>query len=82
MSHTGQVPPCRQPSPTYKLNRDQTVAVAHGVYWDDDMAACPRGVKVQLLGAGGVAHYHNYHGEPFWIKWAPLPRDKPHESTT
>lgn len=65
-------------SPTpYKLNRDQTVAVAEGVYWNPDMSTCPRGTKVQLKGKGGVAHYHNYNGDSFWIGWAPLPRDLP-----
>ena len=39
---------------THKLNADQTVAVATDVFWNEDMTTCPRGAKVQLLGAGGV----------------------------
>lgn len=79
-----QEPPARLPaSPTpYKLNRDQSVAVALGVYWNPDMSTCPRGTKVQLKGKAGVAHYYNYDGDPFWVAWAPLPRDLPHDSTT
>ena len=60
--------------PAHKLNADQTVAVATDVYWNEDMGQAPRGVKCQLLGAGGVAVYCNYHGEPFWQAWAPLPK--------
>ena len=58
----------------HKLNADQTVAVSTDVYWNEDMSACPRGVKCQLLGAGGVAHYRTYNGDPFWQAWAPLPK--------
>ena len=50
---------------TYQLNRDRTVAVATDVFWNEDMNTCPRGTKCQLLGAGGVAYYGNYHGDPF-----------------
>ena len=56
------------------LNRDRTVAVDPDYYWQP-MAACPLGVKVQLLGAGGVATYGIYiHSDPFWTGWAPLPK--------
>lgn len=65
-----------------KLNADQTVAVALDYYWDDDMRSCPRGVKVQLLGQGGVAAYGEYHGDKFWVKWAPVPRNKPCSNTS
>ena len=67
----------------HKLNADQTVAVATDVFWNEDMTTCPRGAKVQLLGAGGVASYGTYHGDSFWIGWAPLPkrREKPTSST-
>ncbi|MGP1680779.1 MAG: hypothetical protein ACTS8S_00425 [Giesbergeria sp.] len=58
----------------HKLNADQTVAVATDVFWNEDMAACPRGCKLQLLGAGGVASYGSYHGDPFWVGWAPVPK--------
>lgn len=60
--------------PGHKLNADQTVAVATDVFWNEDMSACPRGAKVQLLGAGGVAVYGDYHGDPFWVGWCPLPK--------
>ena len=66
---------------THKLNADQTVAVATDVFWNEDMATAPRGTKCQLLGAGGVAYYHTYNGDPFWIGWAPVPkRRKPTSS--
>ena len=58
----------------HKLNADQTVAVATDVFWNEDMTTCPRGAKVQLLGADGVAVYGDYHGAPFWQAWAPLPK--------
>lgn len=61
----------------YKLNRDSSVAVAEAIYWNEDMTTCPRGVKVQLLGKGGVAVYGNYDGRSaWWAAWAPLPRLK------
>ena len=67
-----------------ELNRDRTVAVDRTYYWQP-MSTCPRGVKVQLLGAGGVAVYGNYNppkpGEKtWWTHWAPLPV-KPKENT-
>lgn len=58
----------------HKLNADQTVAVATDVFWNEDMGACPRGCKVQLLGEGGVAAYGTYHGDKFWTAWAPVPK--------
>lgn len=59
----------------HRLNADQTVAVATDVFWNEDMATCPRGAKVQLLGAGGVASYGVYNGrDPFWVGWAPVPK--------
>lgn len=59
----------------HKLNADQTVAVATDVFWNEDMATCPRGAKVQLLEAGGVASYGVYNGrDPFWVGWAPVPK--------
>lgn len=61
----------------HRLNTDRTVAVAQSYYWQP-MADCPRGVKVQLLGAGGVAVYAIYDGkDPFWVNWAPLPSRPP-----
>jgi len=56
------------------LNTDQTVAVDRDYFWRD-MSECPKGVKVQLLGVGGVAVYGNWNGkEKFWKGWAPLPK--------
>lgn len=75
----GQVPPYPlPPSPEpYRLNTSGNVAVATDTYWNEDMTTCPRGAKVQLLGAGGVAFYGSYHGDPFWVGWAPVPRRRP-----
>lgn len=56
------------------LNSDQTVAVDREYFFNMDMSKCPRGVKLQLLGAGGVAVYSIYDGDPFWRGWAPLPK--------
>lgn len=61
----------------YRLNTTGSVAVATDTYWNEDMTTCPRGAKVQLLGAGGVAAYGSYHGDPFWVGWAPVPRRRP-----
>lgn len=62
----------------YLLNRDQTVAVANptsGPYWIPIGTDTPMGVKLQLLGKGGVAAYGLWNGkETFWTHWAPLPR--------
>lgn len=66
--------PPRPTAPTYKLTADGAAAVAPDVFWNEDMSACPRSTKVQLLGSGGVAVYGIYSGEPFWTGWAPLPK--------
>lgn len=59
----------------HTLNSAQTVAVAKYVYWQPIDAETPRGVKLQLLGKGGVAVYSEYqHNDKFWTHWAPLPR--------
>lgn len=65
------------PEAAHKLNSTGSVAVATDVFWNRDMASCPRGVKVQLLGAGGVAAYGVYNGDKFWTDWAPVPRRRP-----
>lgn len=58
----------------HRLNTDKTVAVSTTQYWED-IASCPRGAKVQLLGQGGVAVYGLWDGKnPFWTHWAPVPR--------
>lgn len=56
------------------LDKSGTVAVDHDYFWRP-MDTCPRGVKVQLLGAGGVAMYGTYNGkDKFYTHWAPLPK--------
>lgn len=60
--------------PGHRTNAAGTVAVSTTQYWEP-MSACPRGVKVQLLGAGGVAVYGVWDGRnKFWEGWAPMPR--------
>lgn len=49
------------------------VAVDQDYFWQP-METCPRGVKVQLLGEGGVAVYGTYDGKTAWQGWAPLPK--------
>lgn len=62
------------PLPGHTLNTEKTAAVSTTQYWEP-MRDCPRGVKVQLLGLGGVAVYGMYDGRnPFWEGWAPLPK--------
>ena len=60
--------------PNMRVSTDGSTAVDPDYYWNEDMRACPRGVKLQLLGKGGVAVYMEYHGDPFWVGWAPLPK--------
>lgn len=61
---------------TSGLDRSGTVAVDHDYFWRP-IETCPRSVKVQLLGKGGVAVYGQYHGSgDFWTHWAPLPKLK------
>ena len=50
---------------THTLNSDKTVAVSTEVYWIPVNHNTPRGVKLQLLGKGGVATYGVYHGDKF-----------------
>ena len=62
-----------------ELNSDRTVAVDREYYWQP-MSTCPRGVKVQLLGAGGVAVYGTFSGkDTWWTHWAPLPVLRPED---
>jgi len=59
----------------FKVNTDQTVAVATDYYWQPINKDTPRGVKLQLLGIGGVAVYGEWDGKSrFWTHWAPLPK--------
>ena len=57
----------------YKINSSREVAVSTEVRLSKAMWSCPRGVKVQLLGAGGCLVYGTYNGDSFWTQWAPLP---------
>ena len=61
--------------PSHTLNTNKTVAVSTEVYWQPIDQDTPRGVKLQLLGRGGVAVYSELHrGSTFWTHWAPLPK--------
>jgi hypothetical protein len=63
---------------THTLNTVDKVAVAKYVYWQRIDHETPRGVKLQLLGKGGVATYGMLQGRDFfWTHWAPLPRRHP-----
>lgn len=60
---------------THKINSDRTVAVATDYFWIPIGKDTPRGVKLQLLGEGGIAVYGIYTGgAAFWTHWAPLPK--------
>ena len=59
---------------THKIDSTGTAAVATDYYWIRINKDTPRGVKLQLLGRGGVAQYTSYYGDPFWTHWAPLPK--------
>jgi len=60
---------------TYTLNTRDNVAVATDYYWLPINKDTPRGVKLQLLGIGGVAVYGEWDGKSrFWTHWAPLPK--------
>lgn len=59
----------------FKLTSDKSTAVSRTTYWDHDMSACPRGVKMLLLGKGGVATIGHYDGkDKFFVAWCPLPK--------
>lgn len=56
-----------------EMNSTRTVAVDREYYWLP-ISDCPVGVKVQLLGRGGVAYYGTHNGKDTWpTHWAPLP---------
>jgi len=64
---------------THTINRDKTAAVATDYYWIPITKDTPRGVKLQLLGIGGVAAYGIWDGKSqFFTHWAPLPK-KPYD---
>jgi hypothetical protein len=58
-----------------KINTTDRVAVDHDYYWQP-IETCPLGVKVQLLGKGGVAVYGQRDRSGWWTHWAPLPKLK------
>ena len=59
---------------THTINSAGTVAVSTEVYWLPISPETPRGVKLQLLGQGGVATYGPYHGDSFWTHWQAVPK--------
>lgn len=60
-----------------RVTTDSTGAAAVANYRWQPMATCPRGVKVQLKGRGGVATYGQFSADKFWTGWAPLPKGGP-----
>ena len=64
----------------YRLDSTKAAVVASEFYWLPIDQATPTGVKILLLGRGGVAslgHYQHKPGETqFWDFWAPLPRKR------
>ena len=68
---------------THTLNGDKTVAVAVGYYWLPIGSDTPRGVKLQLLGKGGVANYGIWNGkDAFYTHWAPCPKRRKDDQET
>lgn len=56
-----------------RLDSTRAAAVDHRFPWRP-MRTCPIGVKVLLLGAGGVATISTYDGKStFWQGWSPMP---------
>ena len=66
---------------THTINSASTVAVAVDYYWLPIDADTPKGVKLQLLGKGGVAVYGTWNGkDPFYTHWAPVPKRRPSDA--
>jgi len=60
---------------THTLNNDKTVAVSPDQYWLKIDSDTPRGVKILLLGIGGVASIGQWDGKnKFWRGWQALPK--------
>lgn len=56
------------------------VAVDQGYFWSRNMTDCPVNSKVQLLSKGGLPGYGEWDGKnPFYVRWAPLPKLPPDE---
>jgi hypothetical protein len=64
----------------YRIDNSGAAAVDYNYFWQP-IATCPRGVKVQLLGSGGVALYGQFNGkDSFYTHWAPLPKLRKEQS--
>jgi len=65
----------------YKVDSTRAAIVADDYYWIPIDTNTPTGVKILLLGRGGVASLGQYVHRPgetqFWTHWAPLPKKKP-----
>lgn len=60
---------------THTINSNRTVAVATDYFWQPIGADTPEGVKLQLLGKGGVAVYGTWNGkDTFYTHWVPVPK--------
>jgi hypothetical protein len=64
----------------FRLDSTKAAVVANDYYWIPINASTPTGVKILLLGRGGVASLGQYVHRPgqtqFWTHWAALPRKR------
>jgi len=64
----------------FRLDSTKAAVVSNDYYWLPIDASTPTGVKILLLGRGGVASLGQYLHRPgetqFWTHWAPLPRKR------
>lgn len=62
----------------FRLDSTKAAVVSNDYYWIPIDASTPTGVKILLLGRGGVASLGQYLHRPgetqFWTHWAALPR--------
>ncbi len=65
----------------FRLDSTKAAVVSNDYYWIPIDHTTPTGVKILLLGRGGVASLGQYFHRPnetqFWDFWAPLPKKKP-----
>ena len=65
----------------FRLDSTKAAVVSTDYYWIPIDHTTPTGVKILLLGRGGVASLGQYFHRPnetqFWDFWAPLPRKRP-----
>jgi hypothetical protein len=65
----------------FRLDSTKAAVVSNDYYWIPIDHTTPTGVKVLLLGRGGVASLGQYFHRPgetqFWEFWAALPRKRP-----